>query len=56
MEIPIFYEINLTQEKGIVNGFSITDKGSKNETKSDISGIYNRNTKTYKLKETHQFF
>ena len=49
---PIAYEINLKQEKGIVNGFSITDKAGKNETKSDISGIYNRNTKTYKLKET----
>ena len=49
---PIAFEINLTQEKGIVNGFSITDKGGKNETKSDISGIYNRNTKTYKLNET----
>ena len=49
---PISFEMSLTQEKGIVHGFSITDKGSKNETKSDISGIYNRNTKTYKLKET----
>ena len=49
---PIAYEINIIEEKGIVNGFSITDKGGKNETKSDISGIYNRNTKTYKLKET----
>ena len=49
---PISYEINIIEEKGIVNGFSITDKGGKNETKSDISGIYNRNTKTYKLKET----
>ena len=53
---PIAYEINLTQEKGIVNGFSITDKGGKNETKSDISGIYNKNTKTYKLKETQILF
>ena len=49
---PIAYEINIFEEKGIVNGFSITDKGGKNETKSDISGIFNRNTKTYKLKET----
>ena len=52
MEIHFAYEINIFEEKGIVNGFSITDKGGKNETKSDISGIYNRNTKTYKLKET----
>ena len=49
---PIAYEINIFEEKGIVNGFSITDKAGKNETKSDISGIFNRNTKTYKLKET----
>ena len=50
--IPISYEISINTERGIVNGFSITDKGGKNETKSNIIGIYNQNTKTFKLRET----
>ena len=49
---PIMFEMEFIQDKGIVNGFSITGKGSPDETKSDISGIFNKNTKTYKLKET----
>ena len=49
---PLMFEMDLTHDKGIVNGFSITGKGTSDETKSDISGIYNRNTKTFKLKET----
>lgn len=50
--IPISYEISINTERGIVNGFSITDKGGKNETKSNIIGIYNQNTRTFKLRET----
>ncbi len=49
---PLAFEIELTEKGGIVNGFSLTGKGTVDETESDISGIYNRNTKTYKLKET----
>ena len=49
---PIMFEMEFTQDKGIVNGFSITGKGTPDETKSDVSGIFNKNTKTYKLKET----
>ena len=49
---PIMFEIEFIKDKGIVNGFSITGAGTTDETKSDISGIYNRNTKTYILKET----
>lgn len=49
---PIMFEIEFIKDKGIVSGFSLTGKGTADETKSDISGIYNRNTKTYKLKET----
>jgi len=49
---PIMFEMEFIQDKGIVNGFSITGKGTPDETKSDISGIFNKNTKTYKLKET----
>ena len=49
---PIMFEMEFIQDKGIVNGLSITGKGTPDETKSDISGIFNKNTKTYKLKET----
>jgi len=49
---PLMFEMEFTQDKGMVNGFSITGKGTPDETKSDISGIFNKNTKTYKLKET----
>ena len=47
---PLAFEMELTEKGGIVNGFSLTGKGTADETESDISGIYNRNTKTYKLK------
>ena len=36
---PIMFEMEFIQDKGIVNGFSITGKGTPDETKSDISGI-----------------
>ena len=49
---PIMFEMEFIQDKGMVNGFSITGKGTPDETKSDLSGIFNKNTKTYKLKET----
>ena len=46
------FEMEFIEDKGMVNGFSITGKGTPDETKSDVSGIFNKNTKTYKLKET----
>ena len=49
---PIMFEMEFTQDKGIVNGFSITGKGTSDQTKSDISGTYNRNEKSYSLKES----
>jgi len=49
---PLAFEMELTEKGGIVNGFSLTGKGTADETESDISGIYNRKTKRYKLKET----
>ena len=49
---PLMFEMEFILDKGIVNGFSITGKGTPDETKSDLSGIFNKNTKTYKLKET----
>ena len=53
---PLIFEMEFTEDKGIVNGFSITGKETDDETKSDISGIYNQNTKTYKLKETQVLY
>ncbi len=49
---PLIFEMEFIEDKGMVNGFSITGKGTPDETKSDVSGIFNKNTKTYKLKET----
>ena len=49
---PIMFEMEFIQDKGIVNGFSITGKGTSDQTKSDISGTYNRNEKSYSLKES----
>ncbi|MDG1718493.1 MAG: hypothetical protein P8H17_01495 [Flavobacteriales bacterium] len=49
---PLMFEMEFIQDKGMVNGFSITGKGTPDETKSDVSGIFNKNIKTYKLKET----
>ena len=49
---PLMFEMEFIEDKGMVNGFSITGKGTPDETKSDLSGIFNKNTKTYKLKET----
>ena len=49
---PLMFEMEFIEDKGMVNGFSITGKGTPDETKSDVSGIFNKNTKTYKLKET----
>lgn len=46
------FEMYLKEKNGIINGYSITSKGSKDETKSDISGTYNKKTKSYILKET----
>ena len=49
---PLVFELELKEKNGIVNGFSITGKGTIDETLSEIRGIYNKNTKTYKIKET----
>ena len=49
---PLSFEMELTEKGGIVNGFSITGKGTSDQTKSDISGTYNRNEKLYYLKES----
>ena len=49
---PLMFEMEFIQDKGMVNGFSITGKETSDQTKSDISGTYNRNEKSYSLKES----
>ena len=49
---PLSFEMELTEKGGVVNGFSVTGKGTSDQTKSDISGTYNRNEKSYSLKES----
>ena len=39
------FEMDLTEKEGIVNGFSITGSGTADETKSDISGTYDKKKK-----------
>ena len=37
---PLIFEMEFIQDKGMVNGFSITGKGTPNETKSDIQQCF----------------
>ena len=48
----ISFKLNLIEDKGIVSGFSTTNIGSKDETKSQISGLYFKNDKSFQLQET----
>ena len=48
----ISFKLNLIEYKGIVSGFSTTNIGSKDETKSQISGLYFKNDKSFQLQET----
>ena len=47
----ISFKLVLTEEKGIVNGFSITNIGTKDETKSEIKGLYFKSDRSFQLKE-----
>ena len=48
----INFNIVFVEENGIISGYSITNKGLKDETKSIISGVYYRKNKTYQIQET----
>ena len=48
----ISFKLNLIEKKGIVNGVSITNIGTKDETKSKIEGLYFNADKSYQLQET----
>lgn len=50
--IPISFQVQLNEAKGIVSGFSITNIGTADETKSEISGFYFKSDKSFQLQET----
>ena len=37
---PISFSLELNEENGIVNGYSITNINTPDETKSEISGLF----------------
>ena len=49
---PISFSLTLNEQDGTVNGYSITNINTANETKSEISGLYFKNDKSFQLQET----
>jgi len=49
---PINFSLELEENNGIVNGYSITNINTPDETKSEISGLYFENNKSFQLQET----
>ena len=49
---PISFSLELKENDGIVNGYSITNIKTNDETKSKISGLYFKNSKSFQLQET----
>ena len=48
---PMTFSLELTEKNGSINGFSITNIETENETKSEVKGIYLKNSKTLKIYE-----
>jgi len=48
---PISFSIELQEDNGIVNGYSITNINTPDETKSEISGLYFKKDKSFQLQE-----
>lgn len=48
----ISYKLHLTEKKGVISGYSITDIQGEHETKSNISGTYNNKTNELSFRET----
>ena len=46
------FQLNLMEKDGIVNGYSITNIGIKDETKSEITGLYFKSDRSFQLQET----
>jgi hypothetical protein len=49
---PISFSLKLQEDNGIVNGYSITNINTPDETKSEISGLYFKKDKSFQLQET----
>jgi hypothetical protein len=49
---PISFSLELQEHNGIVNGYSITNINTADETKSEISGLYFKKDKSFQLQET----
>ena len=49
---PISFSLELIEEKGVVNGYSLTNIGLEDETKSEISGLYFKSDNSFQLQET----
>jgi hypothetical protein len=48
---PISFSLELQEDNGIVNGYSITNINTPDETKSEISGLYFKKDKSFQLQE-----
>ena len=48
----ISFKLELIEKQGLVNGISITNIGTKDETKSEITGLYFKTDKSFQLQET----
>ena len=48
----ISFSIHFNEQNGVVNGYSLTNIGNPDETKSDISGVYFKKDKSFHLLET----
>ena len=49
---PMSFSLDLIEKNGIVSGYSLTNLGTKDETKSEIQGIYFKEDKSFQLHET----
>ena len=49
---PISFSLDLQENNGIVNGYSITNINTPDETKSEISGLYFKSDNSFQLQET----
>jgi len=49
---PMSFQLNLMEKDGIVNGYSITNIGIKDETKSEVTGLYFKSDRSFQLQET----
>ena len=49
---PISFSLVLEEDNGIINGYSITNTNTPDETKSEISGLYFKSDNSFQLQET----